>query len=454
MKTKSLFTRFSLCLLFVVSSYAQKSKTYTESFNVNKDTEVSLSADNAEIIIETWNKDRVDVEATITVDVEDEKLADKILENFEFEALGNSTKVEIRAGSNPFQSSRNISFFSSGDVQPYVLYDDNVKIVTDDIKGLKVPQPPSPPVPPLPPSVGNIKMDFDMERFNEEGKAYIIEFQKEIREMFEGSNFKEDMLEWKEKFREEMEKSGIKDSIKVITFRWRDEMRPVLREMRDKLKEKRSELRERRNSFEGIRTNFNVKKKIIIKMPKEAKLDLNVKRSELKIASLHQIDANLNYSGLQIDELTGQNCSVSAMYSGVNIAKANGLNLNLKYAKKVNIGEVNQLISTSKTSNLIIDLVNQKAIIDGSFGDLVIKDISDDFNLVDINLKNSSAKLNVPDVNYNFYINSKASEINLDSKLKYDLSEAFDAKIYRSKNSKNSSKTLNIKADYSNCELY
>jgi hypothetical protein len=189
-------------------------------------------------------------------------------------------------------------------------------------------------------------------------------------------------------------------------------------------------------------------------MPKDAKLDLDVKRSELKIASLNQIDANLNYSGLQIDELTGQNSSLVAMHSDVNITKANGLNLNLKYSKKVNVGEVNDLISTSKTSNLVIDLVNQKAIIEGSFGDLVIKDISKNFNLIDINLKNSSAKLKVPDVAYNFYINSKSSDVSLNPNLDYKVSEAFDSKIYQNKNSQNTSRVLNIKADYSSCELY
>lgn len=427
MKTKMLFTKFSLCLLFVVSSYAQKSKTFTESFNANKDTEVSLKADNAEIIIETWNKDRVDVEATITVDVEDEKLAEEILENFEFEALGNSNRVEIRAGrNNTFFAVRDMEFFSSGDI----------KVLTEDVRGIRIP--PLPPIPPMP----HMKFDFDMEEFNEEGKAYIIRFQDQIKEFVNDSTFKKEMKEWQIKVEKELKESGINDTIKLYTYgttnaKKGDDVKVLRSKMAPKhpLKDK-------------------VTKKIIIKMPKEAKLDLDVKRSELKIASLNQIDANLNYSGLQIDELTGQNCTVSAMYSGVNIAKANALNLNLKYAKKVNIGEVNQLISTSKTSNLVIDLVNQKAIIEGSFGDLVIKDISRNFKLIDINLKNSSAKLKVPDVAYNFYINSKSSDVDLNSKLEYKVSEAFNARIYQNKNSQNTSKTLNIKADYSSCKLY
>jgi len=441
MKIRTLFIKFSLCLLFVLSGYAQKSKTYTESFNVNKGTEVSLIADNAEIIIETWNKDRVDVEATISIDIEDEELATEILENFKFEVLGNSSKVEIKAGRGGpyvFSGVDNVHFFPEREFE----------ILTEDIKGIDVPPPP---VPPLPPSVGNIDMDFDMERFNEEGKAYIIEFQKEIREMFEDSNFKEEMQEWKEQFKEEMEKSGLKDSVRVMTYRLKKEMRPALRKMK---KELRPAMKEMKNKIKVIHAGHNVKKKIIIKMPKDAKLDLNVKRSELKIASLYQIDANLNYSGLQIDELTGGNSSIDAMYSAVDINKANGLNLNLKYAKKAKIGEVNQLISTSKTSNLTIEIINQKAIIDGSFGDLVINDISSDFNLIDINLKNSSAKLNVPDVVYNFYINSKSSDVDFRSNLDYKVSEAFDAKIYQNKNNQSTSKVLNIKADYSSCELY
>jgi len=442
MKTQKMLIRFSLCLLFVASAYAQKSKTYTESFNVNKDTEVSLKADNAEIIIETWNKDRVDVEATISIDIEDEELADEILDNFEFEALGNSSKVEIRAGGNPFFRSRDISFFPTGDVQPYMLYDDNVEILTHDINGLKIPPPP--PVPPMP----EMNFDFDMEKFNKEGKAYIIRFQDEVKDIVNDTTFKKEMEAWKIKLEKELKESGLTDSIQVFTY----EVKGDYKGKKDAKDVK--VFRAPKPPHIRPHPKHKVKKKIIIKMPKDAKLELDVKRSELKIASLYQIDASLNYSGLQLDELTGENSSVSAMYSDVDITKANGLNLNLKYAKKVNIGEVNQLISTSKTSNLVIDLMNQKAIIEGSFGDLVINNISKDFKLVDINLKNSSAKLKVPDVAYNFYINSKSSEVNLNSKLDYKVSEAFDAKIYQNKNNQNTSRVLNIKADYSNCELY
>ena len=442
MKTIS-FIKFSLCLLSVLSGYAQTTKTFKESFEVNKDVDVILNLDNAEITIETWNKNRVDVEATFSVDIEEEDLAKEILENTGFEALGNSRKVEITSAT---KSPR----FMSNDIY----YEENdVEILTEDVKGIAPPSPPSPPLPPLPPSIKNIDLDFDMERFNEEGKAYIIEFQEEIKEMFKESNFKEEMQEWKEKFKEEIEKSGFKDSIRVMTYRLKDEMRPALREMREKLKEKRSDLQEDRKMLKGLRANRKVKKKIIIKIPSDAKLDLNVKRSQLKIASLNQIDANLNYSGLQIDELTGSTCNIMANYSDIDITKAKALNLNLRYSKKVHIGEINEFTSVSKTSNLTIDRINQKAVIEGSFGELTVKNISKDFTFIDINLKNSTAKLSLPDVAYNFYINSKSSELEMANNLNYKMNEAFDSKIYQNKTASSSSRTLNIKADYSTIDL-
>lgn len=427
MKTISLI-KFSLCLLSVLSGYAQTTKIFKESFDVNKDVEVFLNVDHAEITIETWNKNLVDIEATFSIDLEKEDLAKEILENTGFKALGNSRKVEITSTmKGPRFNSKNI-YYSENEVE----------ILTEDVKGIS-PPPPPPPLPPLPPSINNIDIDFDMDRFNEEGKAYIMEFQEEVKAMVKESGIKKEMQEWRKKFKEEMQESGLKDSIKVYTYKIREQFRPQIKKIRTAVK--------------GMNARNDVKKKIIIKIPRDAKLDLNVKRSQLKIAILNQIDANLNYSGLQIDELTGETCNIMANYSDIDVTKAKALNLNLKYAKKVYIGEVNEFESMSKTSNLTIDRINQKAVIESSFGELTLNNISKNFTFIDINLKNSTAKLNLPDVAYNFYINSKSSELEMANTLNYKVNEAFDSKIYQNKTAASSSKTLNIKADYSTVDL-
>ena len=425
MKT-NLFIKFSLCFLLTLSGYAQTSKTYTESFNVDKDVEVFLNANNAEITVETWNKNRVDVEATISVELEDKKLAEELLERIPIEALGNSSKVEINSG-------RKVNRLSANNLR---IYGDSIEILTEDVRGLRPHQSPRPPRPPKPP-LPDMDFDFDMDRFNEEGKAYVLEFQKEIREKMKDSNFRKEMRRWQKDFVKGFRQNS--DSIKVITYKSKNHDRPRIKVLRNRLD----------TDFEDRK----VKKKIIIKMPKDAKLNLNVRRSQLKIAELNNIDANLNYSGLQIDELTGNDCKISAKYSKVDIANAETLDLELKYSKDVNIGNVQELISLSKTSNLVIENLGQKAIIEGTFGELDIKNINDNFAFIDINLKNSSATLKIPHDDINFYINSKSSDFNQNTRIDFKMNSVSDAVIYQNSKPVSNSQNINIKANFSTLEL-
>jgi len=425
------FIRFSLCLFVVLGSYAQTTKTFKEGFDVNKDVEVVLNTNNAEIIVETWNKNRVEVEAEVSIDIEDEDLAEEVLANFQFEALGNSKKVEINAGrKGPYFMARNMRFVPDTDVHVFT-----------DRTSANVPPPPHPPRLPELPELPNMDFDiqFDMDRFNEEGRAYIIKFRDEIKEMVNDTNFKKEMQEWKMKFREEMHKKGLQDSIRVYTYGLREQLRPALKEMRTQL--------------QGMRDAGKVKKTITIKMPKDAKLDLDVKRSKLKIADLNQIDANLNYSGLHIDRLTGDNSTITASYSNITVDQAKALKLYVKYAKTVQLGNIENLESISKTSNLYIKNITNQAFIEGSFGELVIEDIASGFSSIDINLQNSNAKLNLPDTSFNFYINSRSSNVSL-TDLDYSINEAFGTKIYKNKTPVANTKSLNIKADYSNFQVY
>ena len=426
MKTLPMRSLFSLCFLVVFGSYAQTTKTFKESFDVNKDVEVILNTNNAEIIIETWNKNRVEVEAEVTLNIDNEELAKEILENFEFEALGNSKKVEIKAGRKGRHN------FPGMDNAFFVRPGGRFEMIADDFE---INVPPPPPLPQM-----DFKFDFDMDKFYEDGKAYIIQFQKEMKDMMNDSSFKKEMKDWKMKFTEEMRKSGLKDSIQVFTIEMEKSMKPALKEMRHKL--------------EKIQSRNKVQKKITIKMPKDAKLNLDVKRSQLKIADIYQIDANLNYSGLQIDKISGSDCTIQAAYSKIDITDANALNLNIKYAKSVNIGSVVDLVSVSKTSNLRVKNIKNKALIEGSFGELYIEDIDEDFTFIDINLRNSNGKVSLPKVPFNYYINTRSSNIDMPSHLDYSLNQSFDSKIYQNKQPVQNAKTLNIKVDYSNFQVY
>lgn len=420
----------SLCFLISLTALAQTSKTFKESFNVSKTAEVSLNIANAEITIETWNKNRVEVEAEVTVDGEDQEINQKILDNFNFEALGNSTKVEVQSG-------RMRSDFNYRDARKAFGRENTFRGPQKT-----PPAPPMPPLPPLPPSIEDIELDFDMEKFNSEGKEYLIKFQDSIKAYFMDSDFKQDIKEWQKQFAKEWKESGIKDSLRVITYKLKEELRPALRKLKKDLKPVK-------NNVIYYEARNKIKTKIIIKIPKDAKLDLNVKRSQLKIASINHMKANLNYSGLQLSNLHGNNNIIRASHSRVNIDQAESLNLNLSYSKNTKIVTVNHLVLSSKTSNVLIGEVVNQAIIEGSFGDLTITKINSNFNLIDINLKNSKANLTLPNVNYNFYMNSKLSRLNLKNDLDFKVTKGYDTNIYQNSQQTSSNKALNIKANFS-----
>ncbi|MBL4568379.1 MAG: hypothetical protein JKY69_01495 [Flavobacteriaceae bacterium] len=70
-----------LCtVLFISSIQAQKyDKKYSEKFKVNKDVQLVINANNADINVSTWNKNEVSVEAVITVEGLSKKDAKKFL---------------------------------------------------------------------------------------------------------------------------------------------------------------------------------------------------------------------------------------------------------------------------------------------------------------------------------------------------------------------------------------
>ena len=94
---------FGLIVLLAVSVQAQKfDKTIKEKFKVNSDVEVVINAVHTDVDIETWNKNEVSIEAVMEIEGLPKEEAEKILEKWKFEALGNKNKVKITSLSTNF----------------------------------------------------------------------------------------------------------------------------------------------------------------------------------------------------------------------------------------------------------------------------------------------------------------------------------------------------------------
>src|SRR5690606_32668590 len=96
MKTINLYKRstaFLLLLLMGTLSYSQHRRV--ESFNVADDVEVTVNTSYTNIIFETWNKNKVEVEAYIEGEKLSEKERQEAMKNWDLDINGNSKKVNI-----------------------------------------------------------------------------------------------------------------------------------------------------------------------------------------------------------------------------------------------------------------------------------------------------------------------------------------------------------------------
>jgi hypothetical protein len=174
----------------------------------------------------------------------------------------------------------------------------------------------------------------------------------------------------------------------------------------------------------------------------------------MEVSSLHNVDANLNYSGLQLDTTTGRSLKIMMSYLTLSSNSVESLNLDIDYSKKVDPKKVDHLNVISKMLELKIASIQNQAIIEGTYGSLNIDKIDDDFSLMDIHLEKSSANLKLlTDKNFRFYAKSSNSKIEVNLELDFSKTKSFDDIIHVNPNSKKSSRTSNIIANYSNLKL-
>ena len=160
-------------------------------------------------------------------------------------------------------------------------------------------------------------------------------------------------------------------------------------------------------------THDKTKKVIKIKMPKKAKLKMNVRHGELKFSSLiENLKADLEHTSLVANHIDGSSTSINVAYSPVEVSLWSQGELNLKYVEDAHILNAKRLMLNSNSSNIIVDKLSGNAIIDGSFGDLVISEITEDFSNLNIVLENSDAFITLPKTDYNVYFKGHRSKLN------------------------------------------
>lgn len=461
-------------LLFWAPLQAQETKTYRENFLVKPTTVIDLNTSYTDVVFETWDKNEVEVEASITVKDVDSEKAQRIFDAWGFEALGNSSKIKIRTGrANMLYSKTEFlsENFDLGDIEFDMPNVDAIveiaplvgKIVPEVLSAVRIP-----PIPPI----RFHGEDFDYDRYKKEGDAYLNTWKKKYKKKSD-KEFEREVREWKEameKYEREMEAMGEAIERRAEAEAARLERRAELnaRVLERKIeravvkakakKNNRIILKPKTNNNVWIisdkddNNNDNVKRKIIIRMPKGTKLDVDVRHGEIKMASvMKNLKATLNHSRLLAHTIDGEHTEIKTSYTPVKVDYWNNGALSVSYTKDVLLSEVNNLNLKAKTADIVINNLKDAAFIHGNFGNLLIENTANSFKKLDVFVDNTDANIHLPkSVAYQVYLSGMDSEIEYPEYYKVDTNNSFQNTLVTGFNkSAQTQKAVNITARYS-----
>jgi len=326
-----------LCIGMCTTINAQKlEKKHSEKFTVNKDVTIDINTRYTDIEIETWGRNEVVIDAYIQLeDGTTQKAIDDYLKRWDFEVLGNKSRIDINSKSSGLIDIHSFNFDSPN----YdILYNNNINGALENLRFV-VPEMTELPeilelseLPEIPelwidiPELPNLPSKFDFKIYKKD-KSYLERWKKKNKDVI-GKNAKIkvgrnsisiDSDEDDSSFRWNITTDGqkrnaeeIADRLKEIKVRReahhkeykerlkkrqaemklkRDELKAKIKERseerklalikRQEVHEKRAkELVSKRTEIRNIltkREKSNIKRIIKIKAPKGAKFNMNVK---------------------------------------------------------------------------------------------------------------------------------------------------------------------------------
>ncbi len=457
--------------LSLVTYGQQKVNKPTQTIKTGKNVTIDLDTNNVNLELDTWNKDYVEIEAYLESDTLSKDALLEELKNWNVDVNSDRDKLSItsKVGNSHSYKTSNIVFLNEADNAM-----ENLKIEMaelpeiEDIEHIRVlnfsKMPEIPELPELP--EGNFNFQFDYNTYEKDGQSYLDKWSKQFEKKF-GKAYQEKMSKWAKEITELnidpgsiIKWSSTSTTTSSDSSSKDDKHRKSLERSQERLHHRKAELLERKAelltrkaervmeiktrqkhrrehldnrkqliiNFRHKSNNSNIKRTIKIKMPKKAKLNMNVKHGELKLSSvIEDLNANLAYSNLSANRINGSRTSINSSFSNVSINYWDAGTLQLDYVESAMLNQIKTIDLSSKSSNITINELLDNAKIIHSLGDLTVKVLSPDFTNLDATLNGSDALLNVPkDVKLIF--NGKNSKLNNEAVLEKVINKSSDKK--------------------------
>ncbi|HKJ06063.1 MAG TPA: hypothetical protein VJ970_01210 [Flavobacteriaceae bacterium] len=431
---------FILLLSFSVSAQKKYDKKIKESFKVNSDVEIEVDVAYTDVDIETWNRNEVAVTAVMEVKAKSKKEAERLLKNWNIEALGNSKKVKISAKNNRV-------FFSNN-----YHYKIPENVVIQEFENIEIPEIPELPNIDFPeffmpeiviPDIDTEAFEFDYDLYKKDS-SYMREYKKKVEKAMKNFNkgewkqqikefrnseeyekamkkYKENMKVWAEEFKNSDWKKNMEERVYILkkeTEAYKNKAKDIKDKIKYyKVKSKHDSIKNDENVFfiinESDNPDVEVKKHIKIKVPKNATFNLNVRHGEVNVPNSNKkISANIQYGNFIGGDFNGAKNNLVIANSPVFINVVNSGNITLKNVPNATFGTFSNANLFANSSEVLINKVGSNVALSQRFGNLKVLDVIPQFQQLNIVVDYAKANLNLNNVNFSYVINSKASTFN------------------------------------------
>jgi len=301
---------FLLCTTVVFGQ--KQTKNISESFKVNKDVLVEINTKHSDVAVETWNKNTVSIQGFWEIDGMTKDEASKYFEGWDFEALGNKSKVVITSKSSGNHYYSHSDVFDDMDFD----FDFDMESITH-IEGMfdgdfyselppmpvMSPMPPIEPLPPFPaPAIGHLKeIEFDYEAYQKDKEGYMKKFEK--RQKAWGKEFEEKFAPQMEAYEKQMEAWEKKMEPQMKAYeekmkQWEKETTPQMeayekkmevhaKKMEKKMQQMEKEMEvkyaKKMKEKEAKMSKYKIKKRLAIKVPSGATLKVDSRYGKITL---------------------------------------------------------------------------------------------------------------------------------------------------------------------------
>ncbi|GAA4316156.1 hypothetical protein GCM10023115_25810 [Pontixanthobacter gangjinensis] len=449
-----------LSLLFITTGSFAQTKKLSKTYKTAPDVNLELDSRHTNIIIENWDRNEVQIEAYLEGDTGDKEMTRKLLDSWKLETTASTGKVSIESGGGS-NMDMDINIDMSALEGSLSELPDMLGPLMDNLVGPILNNIAENPLPPgFAEDMQGMKFDYDA--YKKDGDKYLQKWEADFEKKF-GKEYEAKMEKWAK----EMEKNSAKweKEYEVKMEAWGKDFEKDMEAWGEEFGKKMEAWGEQfGKQFEAQFENgdqrvfvmengksVKSKKTIKLKIPKDAKLDLNVRHGELKLGStVKNLKADLSHSRLSANRILGRNTNVKAAYSPVKIAFWDYGVLTTEFVKTCNIDKAVSIKLNSNSSDVVINELQKTGVLTGSFGKLDINKLGAGFETLNISLENSDLELDIPDTAFNFTFNGMQSNIKHPSNLKLKSTKSYDNEILNGYNkSREGNANITIKANFS-----